>query len=655
MLKNTQKQDDILREVLVLSKEGHIAALWLQVLLDLSTVTVDHRAEVRNSAIQTVQRIFENYAEQLSSDAWLLCLRAVLFGMVHTNLEIQRSALVRSSRSPQEIKEWDETTNMVLQTVGALNKTYMEKLNASQVSSAWSELLDLLQQYFDFGSHALAASVFATITRVLSHTGIEQKWDDSSLLKTAAVWKSYFDSHDKWKTVTENNQEAFVAYADAFISLYRLASMLLVSDLPPMLASLESCIIHSDPVPYSSDIDNMTTLQTRVMECLAMLKTDNTELPSYLIRLLSRLVLLPYASSKEEPDKQRPSFVALSKASMALLQVVTIRHIEQEDIYQSNAFLSALNSLATPIREKYVWQREGKSPTLWQKATTVAIAILTSGLPHLNSNKDIWAVVVDLAHYITRAQLDCSAEPPSSLDRDAVFDMACFKELRDLITLPLGSPSIPDHLRRTYTRNLFSTSLIHTPLPGELPDLTHAPLASLYHTRLGQTADLCTTPRPELSYLCTTELFTLVSIHDDTKNTTTETTSTPTNPHIKLAQAAAPYLLLRAALPLKTYIADHPLRGRMPSPEPQRRELLFGLDALAALRSETRAIPDAPGVASRYRKHLQRLYPLLLQAARVARWDGEVFERIVGLLELVGREFGLEGGEDEDEDAVSAS
>ena len=635
MLGSTQQQEEVRCKVIALSEEGHIPALWLQVLLDLSTVTIDHRAEVRNSAIQTTQRIFENYVEQLSPDTWLLCLRVVLLGMMRTNLETQRNAL-ETSRSPQETKEWDETTKVVLQTVAVLNTIYMEKLDASQVSSAWSELLDYLQQYFEFGSHALAACVFTTITRVLSHTNIGPKWNDSSMLKTATVWKSYFDSRDKWQAVTENNQEAFVAYVDAFLSLYRLADTLIVTELPPMLESLEVCITHSDTVSYSSDIDNMTTLQTRVMESMAMLKTENTELPSYVIRLLSRFILLPYASGNEELDKRRPTFVALSKASMSLLQQVITRHIEQEDIYISKAFLSALNSLATPIREKYAWHREGKSPTLWQKATTVAIAILTSGLPHLKSNKDIWAVVVEIAHYITRAQLDPSLELPSSLDRDAAFDMASFKALRDLITLPLGSPSLPDTLRRTYTRNLFSTSLIHTPLPGELPDLTRAPLTSLYHTRLGQTADLETTPRPDLSCLCTSELFTLVNVHDDANETAT------TIPHIKLAQAAAPYLILRAALPLKTYIADHPLRGRMPAPESQRRELLFVLDALATLRSVPQAIPDAPGVESRYRKHLQRLYPLLLKAARVARWDTEVFERVSGLLEVVGEEFGLE-------------
>lgn len=629
MLETTQQHNEIRHAVSARSREGEIPALWLQVLLDLSVVTVDNRAEVRNSAIQTVQRIFENYAEQLSSDAWLLCLRVVLFGMLQKNLGVQRK-VAGNSQSTQETKEWNETSKVVLQTVGILNTTYMEKLDASQVSDAWSELLDYLQQYFDCGSHTLAASVFATMTKVLSHTNIESKWNGSSLLKTAGVWKGYFDSRKKWLATVENNQEAFATYADAFIALYRLAGSKLGAELPLMLGALEACIIDSDPVAYSSDVDNLTSLQSRIMECLAMVKTEDSKLPSYIIQLLSRFVLLPYTSFDEKSDKRGPTFVALSKASMALLQKITVKHIEDEDVYTSQAFSSALSSLATPIREKYVWHLEGRSPSLWQKATITAVAILTSGLPHLKSNKDIWAVIVDIAHCITRAQLGTSIHPPPSLDRDAAFDIKSYKELRDLITLPLGSTSIPDNLRRTYTRNLFSTSLIHTPLSGELPDLGCAPLDELYNIRLGQTAELEWTLRTEMSYVCISELFSLVAVHDNSPQ------------RIKLAQAAAPYLILRAALPLKTYIADHPLRGRMPAPESQRRELLFMLSELGKLKSEPQAIPDAPGVKSRHRKHLQRLYPLLLKASRVARHDTEIFERIVELMDMIGDEFGLD-------------
>lgn len=246
------------------------------------------------------------------------------------------------------------------------------------------------------------------------------------------------------------------------------------------------------------------------------------------------------------------------------------------------------------------------------------------------SLKETWTTIVTLSHDITRAQLSSTDDMPSSLEKDEALDIASYIQLKDLITLSLGSPFIPDALRRTYTRNLFSISLIHAPLPGEIPDLVNAPLDDLYKIRYGQTADLDITWRMSMSYTCLIELFNLVSTHDGTP------------PRIKLAQAASPYLILRAALPLKTYISDQRIRGHMPMPEAERHELLFVLKELGKLKSEPQAIPDVPGVKSKHRKHLHRLYPLLNKASRVARQDAELFEHVTTLMDLVGDEFGLD-------------
>ncbi|KAI4912534.1 hypothetical protein J4E90_005939 [Alternaria incomplexa] len=625
----TSGKNDVEDAVSTHSREGKTAALWLQVLLNLSSITTDERIEVRHSAIQTIQRIFENCSDQLSSEVWLLCLRTILFGMVEANLNVQNDIRIQTSRKDDH-KEWDETTKAVLQTLTVLNTTYMEKLDTSQLGDAWSELLELLNRYFEYHSHALGASVFATMTGVLSSTETAQVWSTDPLLKTAAVWRSYFSSSDAWQEVhEEDNQDAFIAYAEAFKAIYRLSDRLLNKDLPLMLANLEACVVNSDEVAYSSDLDTMTTLQNRVMECLRMVKTEeDNDIPPYLIRMLGRFITLPYTSLAKFPEKRGPTFVALSKASMTLLQDIVVKHVELKEMYMTDALSFAFTSLAQPIEEKYVWQREGRAPTLWQKATTTSTAILESVLPHVNSNQDIWTTLVNIAHCITRAQSLPNA--PASLEKDEQFDIESFAQFRSLITLPLGSTSLPHSLRQSYARNLFSTSLIHSPLSGELPDISTSPLEELYKTRLGQTAELNYTWRPDMSYVCLSELFNLVAVNDSSRE------------RIWLAKAAAPYLILRCALPLKTYIADQPLRGRMPAPESQRRELLFVLEQLEQLESEPQAIPDAPGVRSQHRRHLHRLYPLLLKATRVARQDAEVFEHLAQLTDLVGEEFGLD-------------
>jgi hypothetical protein len=167
--------------------------------------------------------------------------------------------------------------------------------------------LNRLQQYFAFGSHALGSYVFATITNVLSHLANAQMLGESSLHKTATVWRSYLDSHNTLGTSSEENQEAFVAYADAFKAIYRLAGQSLDTDLPSMLSHLETCVVESDAIAYSTDVDTMTPLQTSVIECLSMVDTTEPSLPSYMIGLLGRFSILPYTSAAQRSEKQGPT------------------------------------------------------------------------------------------------------------------------------------------------------------------------------------------------------------------------------------------------------------------------------------------------------------------------------------------------------------
>ncbi|KAF2463144.1 uncharacterized protein BDR25DRAFT_273470 [Lindgomyces ingoldianus] len=637
LLDSVEKQCEVQKMVQRHSQQGSIPTLWLQVLLNLSVITIDRRAELRNSAVQTIQRIFENYADQLSSQAWMLCLRTVLFDMVDSNLSVQTSIHSEHRTTADEMAAWNDTTKTVLTSVSKLMSTYMDQVDQStNLGDAWSALLDYLERFFDCNSHALGSSVFSTITTILSRIEDSQALGNEPLLKTASVWKSYFQHREAWPQHLEGSQEAFVAYAEAFKSIYRLAHGSLDADIPEMLANLETCIIDSDEVAYSSDLDHMTPLQTQVMECLAMVRSETPKLPPLLIELLSRLATLPYNSVATNPEKRSPTFVALSKASMSLLQSITIKHINEDQLYITGAFSVALASLLKPIQEKYVWQREGKSPTLWQKSTTTALAILEPGLPQIirlsdlksEQAKAIWTQIIGLAGAITRAQLD-SSNPSASIEKDEAFDISAFAKLRRLITLPLGSTALSDTLRRTYTRDLFTTSIIHSPSPGEITDLTNAPLEHLYKIRFGQTKDPEPSLRPEMGYECLSELISLVFVHDSSPK------------RIKLAQAAAPYFILRAALPLRMYIADQPLRGRGPMPESQRRELLFVLRELRDLKSEPAAIPDALGVKSKHKKHLHRLYPLLVRVGMVARADKEIFEAVGALVESVGKEFGV--------------
>ena len=62
---------------------------------------------------------------------------------------------------------------------------------------------------------------------------------------------------------------------------------------------------------------------------------------------------------------------------------------------------------------------------------------------------------------------------------------------------------------------------------------------------------------------------------------------------------------------------------------------------MVQLRCESEGMPDASGIESEGRKHLVRLYPVLVKSVGAASRDEEVRELVQKCLEIVGGEFGV--------------
>ncbi|OAA59891.1 endosomal peripheral membrane protein [Niveomyces insectorum RCEF 264] len=323
----------------------------------------------------------------------------------------------------------------------------------------------------------------------------------------------------------------------------------------------------------------------------------------------------------------------------------------------------------------------------------------------------IWDVIATIADGIIRADLDdldhgdegggMTATAPrddSVLAADQHFDLQAFRKLRELIIPAMGAAAIADTARRAYAEGLFRVSIVHPLAPddaaliyggaennnsgndgdgnapnGSRQNITTSSLFCFNTQRRGRTIDPPPTKRATMSYSCLDELFALVAAYENTGNqpaivvqpptprlppgqeptaTTTPPGSTETEHlmHVRLAQTAAPYLILRCALTLRAYVADQPLRGHMPQPLSQRRELSRILRCLVDLKSEPDAIlslvrpgGDAIEANSEGREHLLRLYPLLLRAVQVAGTAGDAPTLALAgeALEALGTELGV--------------
>jgi len=324
---------------------------------------------------------------------------------------------------------------------------------------------------------------------------------------------------------------------------------------------------------------------------------------------------------------------------MAALEQIMTYDAAWKELFGSDVLQLVLVNLERSIRLKYHWDKQGRNPPLWRRATTASLSILENAIPKMFSidmdqatMRKYWESIVRIAHDVANVDhLNPKIASESNVCDDEQFDIKSLRKLSLLITTPLGSSALPDSTRRSYTRSLFTASLIHNSNQSDLPDLDTSPLADLYSIRYGRTIATPPCPRQNMAYFCFRILLQLLSHQESTSQ------------QIRLAKASAPYTILRAALPLRAYIADQPLRGRLPVPASLRKELVSVLHELGGLRCEPAAIPATTenGAVGGQGAHLVRLLPLVRGAVLVGG-PKEVRDELGRWMEKLEREIGLE-------------
>jgi hypothetical protein len=633
-------------------------------------------------------RIISAYGNSLSSEAWLVSIRSVIFKLL-SSIEGELQQVSEGSTQDKEKENWKDTAIVVIQGISGLFSSYLTLLTSNQKFSAvWQELLDHLATMLDFQILEVNAAAFAAVRDMMVRRsdGEQVRFSKETIDLAWNLWSRGIPVPQISKAdQAGDNQKCLLVWVETLLELYRLVQRdLSVERVGRMLTLLREAMQQATPGAYASDVEYVTPLQGRILEVFRMVRTDLPGVPSAMITQVAEFVSLAFTqdSPAAASSTQKRTYVAMSKQSMSILQALIIRNAAEHDIYESGSFAMALSALGKPIILKYSFPVAIKSVPPWRQATMSFLSILEAALPHVRVNnmprpsyQNIWHMIVTIANGIISAD---SERAPDSNDvmADQDFDMTSFHKLRELIIPALGAEAIPDKTRKIYAEGLFRTSIVHQPTPAEAAIIyannvnqggsDTVGLGALYKPRMGRTIDPWATLRSKMSYACVDELFALVAVHDEDTaapmilvqpptprlpppqqfpklGASDATGETARALHIRLARTAAPYLILRCALVLRGYTADQPLRGRMPQPLSQRAEVVRVLRGLVALRSEADAIPDTPSVDSEGRKHLLRLYPLLVSAGHVAGSTGD--EKVLGIvreaLDVVGGELGV--------------
>lgn len=568
-----------------------------------------------------------------------ICFNVVLVKLLESN-ELRHLGLKTSlqSDSSQDLTHsWNETAIVEIEGLSGLFTPWLDTYRGNgTLAPLFQEFFGQLISCLKRQSLTVSNAVFTGMSKILAEIeGSESLWKPL-MARTWQLWKDGNPaSHVDDSKRKNGKQGALIAYMHCLGQLLRLISQdLQLGQTHIIMLELRACVVESNVAAYSTDVDRMTPVQGLVLEILKSISTNTPKLLPELVGSINGFVTLAYEQKGQSSEKAQ-TFIALSKAAMDLLESCIAKNITRPDIDATDLVTEACSALAIPLHLKYRWQTEGKAPSPWRKATSIALAILEASMPTIHASQDgkessspFWEVVVRISDGIVAADCDACARW-QEISKDQVFDIDAFTRLQKLIIPALGSSSIPDAIRRKYAESIFTNSMVHAPHPDDLARPDQELLEGLRSTHIGRVQELPPSPRSKLSYLLLDELFGLIAVHDGSLE------------RVCLAQAAAPYLILRVGLTLKAYIMDHPLRGRMPQPWSQKREMLHVLRKLIDLDSEPKAIPAAPGITSERKKHLHRLYPLVTKALKAARSDEEMTNALREVLDAVGDDFGL--------------
>ena len=532
-------------------------------------------------------------------------------------------------------EEWNKTAVILVNGVARIFTQNLEILSRSHESyPMWSELLRCLKLFLDRQVLSISTSVFLGLTEMLEEVDNAEAVGKPAIDEAWTLWNDCNPgSHSADAQAKNGNQDALLAYLRCIPQIYRLLDQDTRNEhASSLLQELHSCVVNAELPAYSNDFDRMTPVQKGVLEDLKIIPTNQKTILSQSTEFLATLVVLPYKHEKSDPGKG-PTFLALSRAAIASLQVQTISHATQSTVESCELVAKAFNALAVPIHLKYSWRRQGKVPSTWKAATTAAVEILEACMPIMiqvhrpeEEVDTFWEKVVGIVDGIVSADCEsCLEEEDIPIDQD--FDVDALSRFQKLITPALGISDIPERIRRKYVESMFEKSLIHEPHPDDLARPGQELLEGLKYDHIGRTQDLPATLRSRMSYVLLDELFDLTAVHDGSAE------------RIRLAQAAAPYMILRCGLALKAYVYDQPLRGRMPQPWSQKKELLYILHRLADIDLEPQAIQDVHGVTSDHKKHLFKLYPLLTRALKAAFRDQKMTDALGDVLEVMGQDF----------------
>ncbi|TKA80317.1 hypothetical protein B0A55_02201 [Friedmanniomyces simplex] len=621
-----------------MSNETGSAQLVL-LIVHLRSAVREAQKEVRNAAFQTLCNILSNHGEQLSPSAWDFLLRQIVLNILSDDVQRCFPQGVGTDNVSRRTTRADEAMSkaIILGVSGLIAQHIRTIEQISKLPSLWETFLNKLEAYLDCQSHSLSEAVYTALAKVLSEVDEPTATWTTPVYRAISMWLKRLPDGPA-DSDGDDNQGAYTAYVSTGQVLYRLAKQTMG---PPqtrkMIDNVYHCVAQSSGPGHGADVNSLSDLQSKAMELLKGIRTDQATLPTSLTTAAAHLALLYHENASKKGVISGPTFVAVASEAIDWLAALVRTYTVDSELVESGAVLRGMQTLKRIVDSKYATPAKCKGIALWRKASKAAVDLSQHvlGLPEAlgldgTLKSSLWAEYAGIAAAIVNANGVGSITDKNEIREDELADTESFRALRSVLVPRLGSANLPDHTRLAYCRSIFNASIIHRTEPGEVPSGEESPLKDLQRIRRGRARRVPYSQRERMSYVCLEELLALSS---GSEGGAVE--------QLKLAQAAAPLLILRLAIPIRAYIADHPLRGKSPQPLSELEELLFCFEQIKSLRMHPEALAEDPEAKGRTGRtaHLHFLYPLLAKAIAIAGdgWSGtqEVHQPLQSVLQAI--------------------
>lgn len=573
----------LLQSLLASSSDSEIMnqALNIYLLAQLSNLSTDKRARVREGAIQTLFQIIDVQGKQLPS--WKMVYNIVLPGLL--DLSMCYDIEEKESR-----KDAIESLNLVLSGLVSVYTKFMMNFdsgNSDLVLSFWKKLIQYFEQMFQLNWKGLNLKIFQSyqdLILALSQKHISQELSD-------LLFEFWVNVSIDYDFVKPEYQDSLAVYNASFKPLFLIVKDKLdFENASRVLSNLNKCARYPVLKPSLNDTSKPTDLQKSVLDNLLLIdkKGQHEEILAGIIQQLGLISSYPYeirgrieAKLKNVEGKLKiPSFIAISDMALEMLDLKLHELSSISVLLADKGFDKLARSLLYLVHYKAEGIVGVNNEPLWVRCNELIVylvkRLMSESVDKVKNEKDVWNLLVECISV-------CFESLTESQEKHNVRQ---YEQLTQSILPVLFSTQIDQGaLVEEFVYNVYKQSFLYE-LNDVERDLVGDLLASgsndmesayrvladfLFEDSFGTTVQLPVYRNREIRLKCLTELFSFASSSD------------------RSSLIAMKCLITRSAFTLRRFTASERLLLKRPLPKIQQEEIYIILKGLQSVQHRASA------------------------------------------------------------------